>query len=269
MPSGWQADHAEYVYRQDAVGGGGADRPHCAHEQLGLVVPSWQTTLPLNPQMLEMPPCDEQQPLHEKSRTSGITRPSDSASASAELAAQPAISMAIHTCASTRLIRLHHVVVPSIELPPSEARRLPEAPPSFKLQLAHNSLDAMGFRFQKRVKLLPGIALNFSKSGVSTSIGPRGAKVTIGHGKVRQTLGIPGTGISYTETTSTGSKSGHGAQQEYANVEAPPESGWVVAGRLLWKVIYGVTIGLFAITVGVLLGFLVLAFGGGKSRRRR
>ncbi len=57
----------------------------------------------------------------------------------------------------------------------------------------------MGWRFNRRVKLLPGVIANFSKSGVSWSFGPRGAKVTVGHGKVRETIGLPGTGISYTK----------------------------------------------------------------------
>lgn len=61
------------------------------------------------------------------------------------------------------------------------------------------------FRFRRSVKIAPGVRLNVSKSGVSTSIGPRGAKVTIGHGQVRETAGIPGTGLSYTETHRTGS----------------------------------------------------------------
>jgi hypothetical protein len=61
----------------------------------------------------------------------------------------------------------------------------------------------MGFRFQKRLKILPGITINLSKSGVSTSIGPRGAKITLGHGKIRKTVGIPGSGISYTTTQRT------------------------------------------------------------------
>lgn len=56
----------------------------------------------------------------------------------------------------------------------------------------------MGFRFQKRIKILPGITLNVSKSGLSTSVGPRGARVTMGHGKTRVTTGLPGTGISHT-----------------------------------------------------------------------
>jgi len=61
----------------------------------------------------------------------------------------------------------------------------------------------MGLRFRRSIKLLPGVRLNFSKSGVSTSVGVRGAHVTLGHGKVRETVGIPGTGLSYTKTQST------------------------------------------------------------------
>ncbi len=57
----------------------------------------------------------------------------------------------------------------------------------------------MGFRFQKRVRILPGVTLNFSKSGVSTSFGVRGARITKGHGKTRVTVGLPGSGLSYTQ----------------------------------------------------------------------
>ena len=58
----------------------------------------------------------------------------------------------------------------------------------------------MGLRFRRTIKLFPGVRLNLSKSGVSTSIGVRGAHVTIGHGKTRSTVGVPGTGLSYTST---------------------------------------------------------------------
>lgn len=61
----------------------------------------------------------------------------------------------------------------------------------------------MGWKFQKRIRLLPGITLNLSRKGVSTSIGTRGARVTLGHGKRRTTLGIPGSGISHTSVVST------------------------------------------------------------------
>lgn len=56
----------------------------------------------------------------------------------------------------------------------------------------------MGLRFTKRIKIAPGVTLNLSKSGISTSVGPRGAKVTVGHGQTRYTAGIPGTGLSHT-----------------------------------------------------------------------
>lgn len=59
----------------------------------------------------------------------------------------------------------------------------------------------MGFRFQKRIKVLPGITLNLSKKGVSTSVGVKGARATVGHGQTRITAGLPGTGLSHTQVT--------------------------------------------------------------------
>lgn len=55
----------------------------------------------------------------------------------------------------------------------------------------------MGFRFQKRIGILPWLRVNLSKGGVSTSLGPRGADVNIGRGGVTTNAGIPGTGLSY------------------------------------------------------------------------
>lgn len=58
----------------------------------------------------------------------------------------------------------------------------------------------MGWNFRKSVKILPGVKLNFSKKGLSgISFGGKGARTTINtKGGVRQTFGIPGTGLSYT-----------------------------------------------------------------------
>lgn len=64
----------------------------------------------------------------------------------------------------------------------------------------------MGFRLFKRIKILPGITLNLSKSGVSVSAGVRGAHVTVGSKGVRQTVGLPGSGIFYTQHEKHGSK---------------------------------------------------------------
>ena len=55
-----------------------------------------------------------------------------------------------------------------------------------------------GVRFQKRIKILPGVTINLSKSGVSTSLGGHGATVNVGtSGQRTFSLSIPGTGLSY------------------------------------------------------------------------
>jgi Protein of unknown function (DUF4236) len=56
-------------------------------------------------------------------------------------------------------------------------------------------------RFFRRVKVLPGLTVNLSKSGPSLSMGVRGAHMTVGRKGVRRTVGIPGTGIFYTSHT--------------------------------------------------------------------
>src|SRR3546814_1328079 len=60
----------------------------------------------------------------------------------------------------------------------------------------------MGFRFSKRITLLPGVRMNISKSGASLSVGPRGASVTMGKRGVYGNVGIPGSGLSYRERRS-------------------------------------------------------------------
>ena len=56
----------------------------------------------------------------------------------------------------------------------------------------------MGLRFRKIFSIIPGVRLNVSKSGVSTSLGGHGATVNVGtSGKRTVTVGIPGTGLSY------------------------------------------------------------------------
>lgn len=64
----------------------------------------------------------------------------------------------------------------------------------------------MGFRFQKRISILPGVRINLSKSGASASLGPRGADVNIGRDGVTTNAGIPGTGLSYREKVGRGGK---------------------------------------------------------------
>ncbi|QIL78135.1 DUF4236 domain-containing protein [Hymenobacter sp. HDW8] len=51
----------------------------------------------------------------------------------------------------------------------------------------------MGFRFRKSFKIAPGLKLNVSKSGFSTTIGGRGASVNIGKKGAYLNTSIPGT----------------------------------------------------------------------------
>lgn len=50
-------------------------------------------------------------------------------------------------------------------------------------------------RFRRRAKLFPGVYLNFSKTGISTTIGFRGASINIEKQGTYLNTGIPGTGI--------------------------------------------------------------------------
>jgi hypothetical protein len=55
----------------------------------------------------------------------------------------------------------------------------------------------MGFRFRKRFRIAKGLYLNLGKRSGSLSIGRRGATMNISEKGVRETVGLPGTGISY------------------------------------------------------------------------
>lgn len=54
----------------------------------------------------------------------------------------------------------------------------------------------MAIRFRKSIKLAPGVRLNISKSGVSTSVGGKGATANFSKRGTRVTAGIPGSGLS-------------------------------------------------------------------------
>ena len=73
----------------------------------------------------------------------------------------------------------------------------------------------MPLRFSRRLSIIPGLRLNLSKSGVSASIGHRGAWYTVGSHGQRATLGLPGTGLFWTERIG-GKPAGH---------TAPPHAG--------------------------------------------
>jgi hypothetical protein len=61
----------------------------------------------------------------------------------------------------------------------------------------------VGFRFRKSIRVLPGIKLNFSRTGISTSVGTPGAMVNFSERGTRATVGLPGSGLSYSTLLST------------------------------------------------------------------
>lgn len=61
----------------------------------------------------------------------------------------------------------------------------------------------MGFRFRKSINLGGGFRINLSKSGVGYSWGMKGYRVTkTANGNIRETISVPGTGLSYSTESS-------------------------------------------------------------------
>ena len=58
----------------------------------------------------------------------------------------------------------------------------------------------MGLCSQRRIKLMPGLHLNLSQSGIGISAGVRGAHVGVtARGQRYTSVGLPGIGLSWRE----------------------------------------------------------------------
>jgi hypothetical protein len=117
----------------------------------------------------------------------------------------------------------------------------------------------MPLRFRRTIKIAPGVKLNLSKSGVSTTVGTKDIHFNFGKRGVKRTVTIPGTGISEIdyikknkseaekkrETKEEEAKEEHAEQRQAdavpvtghaaarENVAAPPSTGlWVFFGLL-------------------------------------
>lgn len=76
----------------------------------------------------------------------------------------------------------------------------------------------MGMRFRKSINLGGGARVNISKSGIGGSIGGKGYRYTKkANGGTRNTVSIPGTGISYVK------ESGSKSKKKSAEVKAMPQ----------------------------------------------
>lgn len=107
----------------------------------------------------------------------------------------------------------------------------------------------MGIRFRKRIKIAPGFYLNVGKSGVtSATIGKRGASLNIGGKSPKATIGLPGTGLSWTTSLASAKERGSSAidknqfyglvihSSEYMKAPYKVRKGWLKGGG---KVHYG------------------------------
>ena len=81
----------------------------------------------------------------------------------------------------------------------------------------------MPIRFRKTFKVLPGVKINLSRGGISTTVGSRGLHLTFNKHGVRQSVGIPGSGLS--ESSYLIKNESDGASQ--TRHESDPQSGEV------------------------------------------
>jgi Protein of unknown function (DUF4236) len=60
----------------------------------------------------------------------------------------------------------------------------------------------MAFRFRRSISIFPGLRVNLTKRGASSiSIGRRGAHMTFSDKGTRTSVGLPGSGLNYSEFT--------------------------------------------------------------------
>jgi hypothetical protein len=76
----------------------------------------------------------------------------------------------------------------------------------------------MGVRFRKSVKLAPGLRMNFSGSGVSWTVGPRGASLGFGKNGIHLNTGIPGSGFYSRERIHNAGSTGRSTEKVITNV---------------------------------------------------
>lgn len=82
----------------------------------------------------------------------------------------------------------------------------------------------MAINFRKRKKVLPGVYLNFSKKGISTTIGPRGANINFAKNGAFFNTGIPGTGLYSRQKISGNRNNGTSSQTSRNNFPPIPSN---------------------------------------------
>ena len=90
----------------------------------------------------------------------------------------------------------------------------------------------MAWNFRRRKKIAPGVYINMSKKGISTTIGPKGASMTFGPNGTYLNTSIPGTGMYNRRKISSNSSKN--------NISFTPSSPSMPRGCSFLLTIYGI-----------------------------
>ena len=125
----------------------------------------------------------------------------------------------------------------------------------------------MGWRFRQRIKLLPGVHLNFGLRGVTLSLGGAPMTFNIGRRKSRTTMSIPSTGISFVSTGAIPDAMSSASEQSFSRLDISDQSNAVPysaignalfrAARFVKRLFQGL---LIAAAILLLIGFLANVF---------
>ena len=128
----------------------------------------------------------------------------------------------------------------------------------------------MGFRLRRSIKILPGVRWNVGLRGSSISVGGRGATLNFSKRGTRATVGIPGTGLSYSENIGSRGRSTRAESNPVSN-GIPIDPDALGIPRVTWKFAVGVmSVGVFLLwPVWGMLGLLVTALLPGRRAAAR
>lgn len=74
----------------------------------------------------------------------------------------------------------------------------------------------MAWNFKRRKKIAPGVYINMSKKGISTTVGPKGASMTFGPNGTYMNTSIPGTGLYNRQKIGSHGKQGATSQNSHS-----------------------------------------------------
>ena len=103
----------------------------------------------------------------------------------------------------------------------------------------------MGWRFRKRINIAPGVKINLSKSGISTTFGGKWGSVNVGKNGTYLNTGIRGTGFYRRDRIDSGNFMGSTIQENYYYREEP-------------IVRFGNNWGCFSLGCGIILLLLII-----------